>query len=468
MLLVERLAGNDMGRSLVLTRRALTLCLLAVPMAAVLFVAASWYSVGIDDGMRARIHAGPFPNQHVSLRAVVGREASALGQPREVTRKLPLRLSILQRDAAPLVVLGETNARGVADFNFTLELAPQAPLQLRLESTVPGDGVVLANGVWHRDASPSWTKGGSLGSAEGVVLTPPQQDLRIRIEEGVLAVPFLGTLSLLNLAAQPRTVDVSLTGATFLEDLSDQRTMLVTPGAMMTSAILPTAHVVEVKVSNGDAAHSPSHAVLPLVPGAMVVTAAGEHWEVWSPVQRDYAYLALVTDEQLLWLDTVPLLPLNGVSRTAPSPIPNDAFAVRGEFKVPQHIRHLLRDTSMWWIASSEADLQAMATVGWPANTAASGEGRRRGLSVVVDGFAQAREQRQKARDGGRLAALGWLSAAFLIEALLLVLYVRSNSTRHVAVTPFLGPLAGRGLWVGLACLILGFAALAYVFWLRA
>src|SRR5688572_4963703 len=131
MLLVERLAGNDMGRSLVLTRRALTLCLLAVPMAAVLFVAASWYSVGIDDGMRARIHAGPFPNQHVSLRAVVGREASALGQPREVTRKLPLRLSILQRDAAPLVVLGETNARGVADFNFTLELAPQAPLQLR-------------------------------------------------------------------------------------------------------------------------------------------------------------------------------------------------------------------------------------------------------------------------------------------------------------------------------------------------
>lgn len=441
--------------------------LLVVPVSVVLFVGAYWYGRTADaNALHARLYTGPYPHKVFAVRAVVGYEGSALGQPRPASDTVRLRLLVEEPGGAKRVHEASTNSHGVADFNAELESANPSHLSLRLEDITTERQRTLAHGVWVRDElSAGWRNGGTLGSIDGAELTPQLPGLRVRVEEGVLAVPFVGVLSVLSEIAIEADVTLTLSGALFEDTSRRARIARLSGGVPQRLRIRPTAHIVELSVHNS-LHNDTAHAVLPVVPGAMTVSSEGELLHVLSPVPRSHAYLAFVTEQELLQLHVVPLQP-PVLAAESPAEAAPDTFVSRGQVQLSGQVRAQLLKQPVWAVTSSEPDLQAMASVGWPVNLMARGEARKRSLSVVVDGFVQARESQQSERRAMRLRAVKMLSGALLIELLLLGLYVRASATRDVRVLPFLDPFAGRTLWLGAACVVLGFVALAYLFWLR-
>jgi hypothetical protein len=208
-----------------------------------------------------------------------------------------------------------------------------------------------------------------------------------------------------------------------------------------------TAHV---GVSDGGAKNDGSFG-LAVVPGAFRASLQGGTLFVESPVPRQVAYVALVTEKERLAGARLELeTQANGTS-TARYPVPagpSPAYAV----------------------VSSDRDLRSPSAVGWPLEPPKDGSPALTFDAVdalLLDGRPRASRHERLRRDRVRWTTAAFCSALLLIEMLLLIGLTRSSDRAldgHLAGAGVddqeaerLAPKRSSALLVALALVALGF-----------
>jgi hypothetical protein len=178
--------------------------------------------------------------------------------------------------------------------------------------------------------------------------------------------------------------------------------------------VQPTEHVASLvlEVEDGGAQPELSFA-LPVVPGALDARKEGAVLRITSPVPREVAYYAFVTEHERLLGGRAPLVPSpNGGGATASVPIP------------------LLEPPPTYVVVSSERDLRSPAAVGWPLEPGLRDEPRV--TFDAVDALLVDGRPRAALREARRVARVRWVVAAFCaatlaVELLLLIAFTRRS-----------------------------------------
>jgi hypothetical protein len=353
------------------------------------------------------------------------------------------------------VLEGEEIARGVTDasghLETTLRLGP-SPTVPRLRIERASDGAVLAQGELAFDVE-RWRasarrEGGWLpGSTRGELA------LQVAVVDGVLAVPFDGTLI-------ARVLDGADEAA---PPLIGAELELTLAGAERTSATLPPSDARGVEIGLRPLEHSVSarliaraggrrgewYGVLPVLPGALTARLDGERLSVSSPIVRARAFVSLISEHERLGGAIVEL-------DAAP-----DGTA-SGGFDLSAQLRARIEREPIWAVVSSEDDKRSPAVVGWPLGAArARLPSTTLALAdqVLLDGQAGALAERAERSAARRQTAAALLGALGVILGGLFWLEVRARGRRPA---PLGAARDGWFLFVALASIALGLGALAY------
>jgi hypothetical protein len=291
------------------------------------------------------------------------------------------------------------------------ELAFELPPGARsLELSASQDGKELARGKISLEREP-WVR---VARRRGGWVVGEAGELEVRVAplRGVLAVPF----------EEPVLVEVTRGGApaTNLELRASATGARVTPATVVTDArgratlrIAPEEHVVSLSVETG-AAGSAGRATfgLAVVPGALRARREGSELVIESPVPREVAYFALVTErERLLGGRAVLRANARGES-SARVPLP------------------ALPAEPVYAVVSSERDLRSPASVGWPLAAGASGEPAQTFDAVealLLDGRPRAMLREAQRRSRVRWVVAAFSAAALTIELLLLIAFTKRS-----------------------------------------
>ncbi len=438
------------------------LILYGVPALAVLVVAISLLVVAAPRPVvGARLYGGPSPDGSLlSFRLVVIEQR---GERATVVSERPVRV--------------EARAGGerVAEWEGELDAEGTAAVTLQAARPLPGPAVVLATAPW--TSTPL-----AMGSVEafsarphrakavrGGWIKPPQKgDLQIRVaaSRGVLAVPFEATL-----LVEVRQSGAAMSGVEL--ELGLESLDLLSPPQPTNEQgrtlirIRPTAHVaaLEIKARSSNGLRGRWYSTVPVVGGAMLaeVSPAG-NLLVTSPIPRNQAYYAVATERGRLAGGTIWLKS-------------DDRGGARGQAEL-----QLPRDMEAWVVLSSEIDLGAPSTVGWPVVSVErdflAGRTQRAPLSktfvdeLQLDSLTPLLqdEARRQARVR-RLTAL-FVATAMALVVMLLMLRVRDSERRlraHLARAAIgeeqgIAPSRGRTILatiVAVLCVMLGFMILA-------
>lgn len=433
------------------------------------------------------------------VRPVLG--VQVLGGPSRAGTSLSVLLRAMQSDgkrATPVPALavrvrvrnagedrfwtGVTDATGHAEMWLDLK-APSSDPSLRVTSASTGD--VLGEGLLVLDAA-SWhsgvrRQGGWLpGQAQGAIV------LRVVLGEGALAVPFAGDVwvQVLGEPAAPSPsasasavgsargttaiagarLDVELEGAEQVVS-SLSTTPISDARGLVRLRLRPLEHAVALRLRATTPLGTGSwYGALPVVPGALHASLEGGRLSIRSPIERDVAYVSLVTESERL---AGAILPLTA----------SGDGAATGAFELPPLIRARIERQPSWAVVSSEDDKRSPAVVGWPLAVEAGAP--LLGTTtfdapdrVLLDGVKQALSNDAAIRSGRRSTAAQLLLGVGAALVVLLLREIRQpqRAGRSSQTPPNDAPshdaleLAPRG-WVpvlAVACVTLGVAALAY------
>jgi len=387
--------------------------LFALPVATVAFVALALVTGGaVRPYAVARVWGGPTDARHVSVRVealrVLVERASVVEAP-ITDGSVVVELHAAGFDARRAVPL-DTEGSGEASFELPGE-------REGLELTVTRGGE-LARGRLslsaERWAQAARRRGGWAVARAGSF------DVRLGPARGALAVPFEDTV-----LVSVRRGDAPAAGVSLRPRGSGVR---VTPELVTTDGrgtarlrVQPSEHVASLTLELEDGpTHETANFALPIVPGALDARREGGSLRITSPVPRDVAYYAFVTEHERL---------LGGRAVLVPSPNGGGAVA---ELPFPA-----LDPAPRYVVVSSERDLRSPAAVGWPLD--AAGE---EPLSTfdAVDALLVDGRPRAALREAHRAARVRWVVAAFCavalaLELLLLVAFTKRSDAsldRHL------------------------------------
>jgi hypothetical protein len=194
----------------------------------------------------------------------------------------------------------------------------------------------------------------------------------------------------------------------------------VTPASAVTDArgravlrIAPEEHVVSLTLELGTSV-SPQRVTfaLAVVPGALRARREGAELVIESPVPREVAYFALVTEHERL-LGGRAVLRANA----------------RGDTTARVQLPALPQEP-VYAVVSSERDLRSPASVGWPLDVVADGEPARTFDAVealLLDGRPRAMLREAQRRSRVRWVVGAFSAAALAIELLLLVAFTKRS-----------------------------------------
>ena len=379
--------------------------LLALPVSMVAFVTLALVTGGaVRPYPVARVWGGPTDGRHVSVRVealqVLVERAAVVESP--ITEgSVVVELSAAGFDARRTEPL---DAEGSAEARFEL---PSTFTELELRVT---HGEELAHGklslAGERWAKAARRRGGWAEARAGAL------EVRVAPVRGALAVPFEDQV-----LVEVRRGGV---GVRDVELRARGSGLRVVPELVTTDAagqarvrVQPTEHVASLalELEDGGARQEVSFS-LPVVPGALDARREGTALRITSPVPRDVAYYAFVTEHERLLGGRAPLLPSPGGGATASVPFP------------------ALGLMPIYVVVSSERDLRSPAAVGWTLDPGGSVEPQS--TFDAVDALLVDGRPRAAFREARRVARVRWVVAAFCaaalaVELMLLVAFTRRS-----------------------------------------
>jgi len=380
--------------------------LLALPVVMVAFVTLALVTGGtVRPYAVARVWGGPTDARHVSVRIEALQvlvERAAVVETPITDGRVVVELHAAGFDARRAEAL---DAEGSAEARFEL---PRAFDDLEL---MVFHGEELARGrlslAGERWAKAARRRGGWAEARSGSL------SVRVGAARGALAVPFEDEVlievrrdgaSAADLRLRARGSGVRVTPELVTTDARGRARVKVRPAEHVASLVL--------EVEDGGARQELSFA-LPVVPGALAARQQGGVLVITSPVPRELAYYAFVTEHERLLGGRAPLVPSpNGEGATASVPFP----ALEPP---PTHV-----------VVSSERDLRSPAAVGWPLAPGVSDEPQA--TFDAVDALLVDGRPRAAAREAHRVARVRWVVAAFCaaalaVELLLLIAFTRRS-----------------------------------------
>jgi hypothetical protein len=362
-----------------------------------------------------------------------------------------LQLTARPAQGEPLHVSQALDDQGRAELSFDFQ---RPPLWFELSATLPSGNVStgrieLSAQRWLSTAS---HRGGFSRLPEAGALS-----VQIAPARGVFAVPFPGELwvrvSRQGAAVVDTKVDLKADGAKIQRET--QRTDARGIARFM---LTPTEHVVTARatVTASDGLRAELSFSVPVVPGAILIERRGNALQVRSPIEREEAFVSLVSEQ----------------GRWSGARVPLVAFGdgtAQGALELPA----LPGDGPYWAVAKSDPAAPSSVTVGWPlfagdepAQTFDVGD--RLLLDTEPAALARERDRRRSVR---RLAlAVGLLGA--LTSALSVVIAThRGRRAARAYLSAELGAEGGAELLpaqsarslLSITLIVLGFFAIAAI-----
>lgn len=362
----------------------------------------------------------------------------------------------------PAVWRGRLDALGMAHPNFRVRESSTRPARVR----VTFDDAVeppLADGHVALDV-PSWTKkareiGGWLHGRRSGPL-----HIDVAAGEGVFAIPFEGPLLLRASRGDQPVPGVALhvegDGLTVVRPRSGHTVETDGSGRAL-AAVSPREHVASLRVvgeaPNGE--RGTWYATLPVLPGALHASLAGNRLRVASPIARDVAFFMLSDGRARLQSGSVVLEP-------------DGRGGAVGSVTVPS-----VGKSPLWAIVSSEAPLNSPGAVGWPLRSDTAHEPPRTWTVadvLLVDGLVQGFAQDERRKAHARLLAGGFSAGAALLIILLMIGRVQHEDAtlaahlarmlpEDAASQQLVRPRRAWALAVAAVCVLLGFFVVALV-----
>jgi hypothetical protein len=431
--------------------------LFALPAATVAIVALSLLTAGVPRPVRAAlVFGGPTAGDSLAVRVeVVDVLQGTLGDVMEhpvASGEVRVHASTGSHESVRGFRLDE---EGQAEARLEVG-AHQGPVVLSVEQgteELARARVELGRDDWRAAAR---RRGGFATARDGAV------EVRFAPARGVLAVPF----------EEEVWIDVSEGGAPLanVEVGLSSSSARVTPEKATTDAagrarfrFAPAEHVVS---ATATVARPPAPARvtfgIPVVPGAMRALRRGRELVIESPVPREVAYFALVTENARLGGGRVKLSPDALLGASARVPLPE------------------LPDAPVYAVVASERDLRSAAAVGWPLTVDPAGPPGR--SFDAVDALLADGRPRAVARETARRARVRWVTVLLCAVSLLaeIALLVRLTRARERALVSSLersgldeeslervAPPGSRYFGVALVTLAIGFLVVALVAVLR-
>lgn len=449
--------------------------LLSLPAVAAAIVAWALLGAGGDRVRYVQVLGGP---TREGARLSVLLRALELDGERSVP--IPgLALRIVAQAAAtgsPSVnVSGTTDGTGHVEANLDFGAVPSRDPWLRVQAA--DSGATLAEGSAALDVE-QWRLGARRDG--GWLSGQTRGALRVRAaaESGVLAVPFTGQLVLQVLqrtepgvgaagAASPGDDGLPVAGA-FVRveldgaELAQAATPATNAAGQTRVSLRPLEHAVSARVvARAGERIGEWYGSLPVIPGALMASLAGDELSVRSPIARERAFLSLVSERERIAGAIVRLdLEADG--------------SASGRFALDAALRARAAAEPLWAVVSSEYDKRSPGVVGWPLSSPLGGLAPRLTFDVadrvLLDGRSGALWDVSHRRLGRRrLAAAGLLGVGALMSLAFWAEVRRSGKRATRADVELEGAgerpaLAARGWIVALAlvCIMLGLAALAY------
>lgn len=431
--------------------------LFALPAATVAIVALSLLTAGLPRPARAAlVFGGPTDGAELALRVeVVEVVQGALGDVMEhpvTSGDVRVHASAGAHESVRSFRLdeeGQTEARLAIG-------AHEGPVVISVERGT--EELALARVELQREPwrAAARRRGGFASARAGSV------EVRFAPARGALAVPF----------EEEVWVDVSEHGVPLggLEIGLSSASARITPAKLTSDAagrarfrFAPDEHVVSVAVSLSLPTETARVSFgVPIVPGALRARRQGHELVIESPVPREVAYFALVTEDARLGGGLVKLAPDSLLGASARVPLP----------QLPQ--------APVYAVVASERDLRSAAAVGWPLVVEPHGPPARSFDAVdalLVDG-----RPRAIARETARRARVRWVTLllcalSLVTEIALLIALTRGRERELVASLERSGldeaalervaPRRSRYVGVALVTLALGFLVVALVAALR-
>jgi hypothetical protein len=424
------------------------LLLYGLPLVTVVIVALAMVTAGGPRPYRvARLWGGPTDGAALSLRVEVFEMVGDRGggvQERPVSGGA-VRVHVVRsgfEGVRPVAL--DAEGGGEARFEVT-------PGGGRTEVDVEQAGVTLARGgvglSTERWAEAARRRGGFAEATAGAL------EVRVAPVRGALAVPFEEEL-----VAEVRRGAATVSGA--VVDLRSNGAR-VAPERVTTDAsgrahfrLTPLEHTLSVTLSVRDAGGTGEASFgLGVVPGALRARLDGRTLVVESPVPRELAYFALVTERERL---------LGG--RLALSPDQKGGSVARFELPAGLKPTHA--------VVASDRDLRSPSSVGWPLAPRVTPERTFDAVeALLLDGRPRAALHERLRRDRVRWVTAAFCAAALLIELALLVALTRTsdkNLDAHLARSGVAGEEARRlapkrspTVIIALALVALGFLVVA-------
>jgi hypothetical protein len=424
------------------------LLLYGLPLVTVVIVALAMVTAGGPRSYRvARLWGGPTDGAALSLRVEV---FEMVGDRGGGMQELPVadgavRLHVLQPgfEGARSVAL---DAEGGGEARF--EASPGA---VRTEVHVEQAGITLARGAvglsTERWAGAARRRGGFAETSAGGL------EVRVAPARGALAVPFEEEL-----VVEVRRSGARVPGATVALRANGAR---VAPAQVTTDAdghagfrLTPLEHTLAVTLVVTDAGGTGEASFgLGVVPGALRGRLEGRTLVVESPVPREVAYVALVTErERLLG------------ARLTLSPDEKGGSSARFELPPGLQATHA--------VVASDRDLRSPSSIGWPLAPAVTPARTFDAVeALLLDGRPRAALHEKLRRERVRWVTGAFCAAALLIELALLVALTRSSDRAldaHLARSGVAGddahklaPKRSPAVVIALALVALGFLVVA-------
>ncbi|HEY3498405.1 MAG TPA: hypothetical protein VGK73_27110 [Polyangiaceae bacterium] len=433
--------------------------LYALPVAAVIVVALALVTAGSTRPYRvARVWGGPTDAPRLGVRVEVFEIREDLGGGFE---ELPVTGGVALVELESGGFRGarsvKLDAEGGAEAAFELPAGRTAPLLLMVEQ----EGHRLAAGELPRIDAGTWARaarrrGGWASGQAGAY------SLRVAPGRGALAVPFEEELWVEALRDGAPAAGVRVQASSGGAQVMPADATFDAHGRAV-FRIAPREHAVTVALRVGDpAAPSELSFDLPVAPGALRASSAGDTLLVEAPVQREVAYFALVTESERLLGGRLLLAPDGRGGSSARVPLP----------PLPRAPTHA--------VVSSERDLRSPSSVGWPLPPLTGTEPAT--TFDAVDALLLDGRRLGALRERARRSRVRWATAAFCSLALLLEIALLTKLTRasdrkldtHLEREGIateeaarLAPRRSPALLLALAAVALGFFVMAVVAILR-
>lgn len=313
---------------------------------------------------------------------------------------------------------------------------------------------VRRNGGW----LPGQTRGElhvQVAAGDGAMAVPFETELWIQVSSGLHPAPAEPHAAA---EAAPAELSLELEGA---ELSAPSAVALTTREGAARVRVRPLEHAISLRVIARSGQRSGEwYGALPVIPGALHSSRAGERLVVRSPIQRDRAFVSWVTERARLGGAIVPLTP-------------DPSGGAAGAIDIPEWLRPMLIGGPSWTVVASEYDKRSPGVVGWPATGVTRPDEPPHTFDVadrvLLDGTERALASDAKARRHRRRVGLALMTVVGLGMGGLFWYEVRARRRGRQGAgdgeegNAVLVLASARWVsWVALACIILGLTALAY------